>query len=73
MWDFRTPGEVHRRTYNSAQRQTADWVAHSVPLFAYMTFYGPEGRNGIRLQGFDTSGKSSKLVIDAIYIPRPHL
>jgi prepilin-type N-terminal cleavage/methylation domain-containing protein len=72
MWDFRTPGEVHRRTYNSASQQVAEWVARGVPLFTYSTFKGPHNSDGVRLQGFDTSGKKAQLVIDAKYIPRPH-
>jgi hypothetical protein len=71
MWDFRTPGEVHRRTYNSAQEETKDWVARGMPLFTYK-MGGPYGSEGVEVMAYDTSGKENVLVIDAIFVKRPH-
>jgi prepilin-type N-terminal cleavage/methylation domain-containing protein len=69
MYDFRTPGEAHRRVFNSAQIQVSEWVAHAVPAFTWTSYDGPHGSNGVEVQAVDTS---AKLVIDEIIIPRPH-
>jgi prepilin-type N-terminal cleavage/methylation domain-containing protein len=71
MYDFRTPGEAHRRVFNSAQVQVSDWVAHAVPVFSYKTYEDlPHGSNGIEVQA--VSGTKPRLVIDEIIVPRPH-
>ena len=73
MFDFRTPGEVHRRVFNSAQVQVSEWVAHAVPVFSCAPYDGlPHGTNAIEVQAFDESGSTPKLVIDEIIAPRPH-
>lgn len=71
MYDFRTPGEAHRRVFNSAQVQVSEWVAHAVPVFSYKTYDDlPHGSNGIEVQA--VSGTKPRLVIDEIIVPRPH-
>jgi prepilin-type N-terminal cleavage/methylation domain-containing protein len=78
MYDFRTPGEVHRRVYNSAQGLVSEWVAHNVPVFTCLQLdpdmppYLPHGSNGIELMAVDVSTKPPRLAIDEIIIPRPH-
>lgn len=72
MWDFRTPGEVHRRVYNSAQVQVSEWVTHGTPLFSWTPKDGPHDSNGVEVRAFDVSGTTPKLSIDEIIIPRPH-
>jgi prepilin-type N-terminal cleavage/methylation domain-containing protein len=69
MYDFRTPGDVHRRVFNSAQIQVSEWVAHAVPAFTWTPYDGPHGSNGVEVQA---TGTPAKLVIDEIIIPRPH-
>lgn len=71
MYDFRTPGEAHRRVYNSAQMQVSEWVAYAVPAFTCIAYGGPHDSNGIEVQAFDNSSKGT-MVIDEIIIPRPH-
>ncbi len=73
MYDFRTPGEAHRRVFNSAQVQVSEWVAHAVPLFSYKTYDDlPHGSNGIEVLAVGGSGAKARLVIDEIIVPRPH-
>ena len=73
MYDFRTPGEAHRRVFNSAQVQVSEWVAHAVPVFSCAPYDQlPHGTNGIEIQAFDESGSTPKLVIDEIIAPRAH-
>ncbi len=73
MYDFRTPGEVHRRVFNSAQLQVSEWVAHAVPAFTWAEKDDlPHGSTGIEVQATDSSGSTATLEIDEIIIPRPH-
>lgn len=72
IYDFRTKGEVHRRSFLGTQQQT-DWVARGVPAFIY-TAYDHGDQTGVRIIAFDDSDKKKgpQLAIDEIFIPRPH-
>lgn len=83
MWDFRTPGEAHRRVYNSAQVQVSEWVTHGAPVFAAITSTvdpdnanlqnWPHGVNPVEVTAIDVSDpKNPKLSIDEYLVPRPH-
>lgn len=73
MWDFRTPGEAHRRVYNSAQVQVSEWLTRGVPLFLCgEADPGPHNSSPVEIRAFDTSGKTPKLTIYEYIIPRPH-
>ena len=71
VWDFSTPGEVHRKAYRATQL-SSEWVARGVPKFTCPSCDVPESVNGepaVRIQATDKEGK---LAIDEIFVPRPH-
>ena len=69
VYDFNTPGQVHRITYNATQ-QIGDWVARGVPeTFEINAYPSAGGQDGVRISARDTN---SRLAIDEIFIPRAH-
>lgn len=69
-WDFRTPGEVHRKAWVSTDLRT-DWVARGLPNFTVSidTYSLPTGQDAVRIKATDDQ---SRLAIDEIFVPRPH-
>jgi prepilin-type N-terminal cleavage/methylation domain-containing protein len=68
IWDLRTEGEVHRKSFNASQ-QTGDWVARGVPQFQIGSFTLGSGRDAVRITAND---ENNRLAIDEIFVPRPH-
>jgi prepilin-type N-terminal cleavage/methylation domain-containing protein len=68
VWDFTTPGEVHRKAFK-ATLLSSDWMARGLPLFTATTQPMPSGQDAIRIQATD---KEHKLAIDELIVPRPH-
>jgi prepilin-type N-terminal cleavage/methylation domain-containing protein len=68
IWDFRTKGDVHRKSFNATQ-QVADWVAHGLPNFSIDTYELSTGQDAVRVTAVDDN---NKLAIDEIFVPRPH-
>jgi prepilin-type N-terminal cleavage/methylation domain-containing protein len=68
VWDFRAPGEVHRKSFNS-QQQSGDWVARGLPQFSIDSFSLDTGQNAVRIKALD---EQNRLAIDEIFVPRPH-
>ncbi len=69
VYDFSTPGEVHRRAY-SAGAEVAHWVARGIPAQFQISTYEIPGRPyGVRLRARDAEGE---LVVDQILQPRAH-
>ena len=67
VWDFTTPGEVHRKAFK-ATLLSSEWMARGLPLFA-VTTTTVGGHDWIRIQAMD---KEKKLAIDELIVPRPH-
>jgi prepilin-type N-terminal cleavage/methylation domain-containing protein len=71
VWDFRTPREVTRRSYNVGV--ASDWVARGLPQdMSYLEIDAQkiEGRSwAVRLIAKDTKGRTA---IDQIFVPRAH-
>jgi prepilin-type N-terminal cleavage/methylation domain-containing protein len=68
VWDFTTPGEVHRKAFK-ATLLSSEWMAGGLPLFTATTEPMPSGQDAIRIQAMD---KEKKLAIDELIVPRPH-
>jgi prepilin-type N-terminal cleavage/methylation domain-containing protein len=68
VWDFTTPGEVHRKAF-TATLLSSEWMARGLPLFTATTEAMPSGQDAIRIQAMD---KEHKLAIDELIVPRPH-
>jgi prepilin-type N-terminal cleavage/methylation domain-containing protein len=68
VWDFTTPGEVHRKAFK-ATLLSSEWIAGGLPLFTATTEPMPSGQDAIRIQAMD---KEKKLAIDELIVPRPH-
>lgn len=70
VWDFRTRGEVHRKSFNATE-QDGDWVARGLPDFNVNidTFTLGTGQDAVRIKGTDDQ---NRLAIDEIFVPRPH-
>jgi prepilin-type N-terminal cleavage/methylation domain-containing protein len=68
VWDFRTHGEVHRKSFNATQ-QSGDWVAHGLPDFSIGSFTLDTGQDAVRIKATDDQ---NRLAIDEIFVPRPH-
>jgi prepilin-type N-terminal cleavage/methylation domain-containing protein len=68
VWDFTTPGEVHRKAF-TATLLASEWMARGLPVFTATTEPMPSGRDAIRIQAMD---KERKLAIDELIVPRPH-
>lgn len=68
IYDFRTPGEVHRKAFNSLQL-SGDWVARGVPSFQIGSFTLSTGQDAVRITATD---EQNRLAIDEIFVPRPH-
>ena len=66
VYDFRTAGEVHRRTFTGPQ-EVDHWVTHAVPTFQVDGVDQDPKR--VHLTAIDDKGK---LAIDQIFFPRPH-
>ena len=67
VWDFTTPGEVHRKAFK-ATLLSSEWMAGGLPLFT-VTTTTVGGEDWVRIQAMD---KEHKLAIDEIIVPRPH-
>jgi len=67
VWDFSTPGEVHRKAFKATQ-QTSEWMTRGVPVFLESA-EDVSGHNAVRIRAIDKGGK---LAIDEIIVPRPH-
>jgi prepilin-type N-terminal cleavage/methylation domain-containing protein len=67
VWDFSTPGEVHRKAFKATQL-SSEWVARGVPAFLESA-ETVSGRDAVRIRAMDKGGK---LAIDEIIVPRPH-
>jgi hypothetical protein len=67
VWDFGTPGEVHRKAFKAAQL-SSEWVTRGVPAFL-TTSETVSGHDAVRIHAIDKGGK---LAIDEIIVPRPH-
>jgi len=70
VWDFQTPGEVHRRSYNVGV--PVDWVARGLPLtFSALEIdaikLNPRSKWAARITATDQKGR---LAIDTILQPR---
>jgi len=68
VWDFRTPGEAHRKGFNATE-QTTDWVARGVPNFQIGDFKLDTGQDAVRITAIDDQ---NRLAIDEIFVPRAH-
>ena len=68
VWDFTTPGEVHRKAFK-ATLLSSEWMARGLPLFTWTTEPMPSGQDAVRIQAMD---KEHKLAIDELIVPRPH-
>ncbi len=68
IYDFRTRGEAHRKTFNATQL-TGDWVARGVPSFQIGSFTLGTGQDAVRITATD---EQNRLAIDEIFVPRPH-
>ena len=68
IYDFRTNGEVHRKSFNATQA-TGDWVARGVPTFEIAGYQLLTGQDAVRIKAYDEKGK---LAIDEIFLPRAH-
>ena len=82
VYDFMTPGEVHRKSYNAGQL-TSEWVARGVPNFEFSCLawtgrsledcdeksISASARQLVRISARDKNGR---LAIDEIFLPRPH-
>jgi type II secretory pathway component PulJ len=68
VWDFTTPGEVHRKAFK-ATLLSSEWIARGLPLFTATTQRMPSGQDAIRIQAVD---QEKKLAIDELIVPRPH-
>ncbi|MDQ6800851.1 MAG: prepilin-type N-terminal cleavage/methylation domain-containing protein [Acidobacteriota bacterium] len=68
IYDFRTAGEAHRKSFNATQ-QTGDWVARGVPQFSIGSFTLNTGQDAVRISATD---EQNRLAIDEIFVPRPH-
>ena len=68
IWDFRTEGEVHRKSFNGPQPNT-EWVAHGLPKFSIDSFTLDTGQDAVRIKAVDNQ---NRLAIDEIFVPRPH-
>jgi hypothetical protein len=68
VWDFTTPGEVHRKAFK-ATLLSSEWMASGLPLFTATTEAMPSGQDAVRIQAMD---KEHKLAIDELIVPRPH-
>jgi len=70
VWDFRTPGEVHRKSYMATQLN-AEWVGRGLPNFTVDidTYTLPTGQDATRIKATDDQ---NRLAIDEIFVPRPH-
>jgi prepilin-type N-terminal cleavage/methylation domain-containing protein len=68
VWDFRTRGEVHRKSYNATDLR-ADWVARGLPEFSIGSFSLDTGQDAVRIRALD---EQNRLAIDEIFVPRPH-
>lgn len=68
VWDFRTHGEVHRKSFNG-QQQSADWLARGLPDFSISSFSLDTGQDAVRIKALD---EQNRLAIDEIFVPRPH-
>lgn len=68
VWDFTTPGEVHRKAFK-ATMLSSEWAAHGLPLFTATTESMPSGQEAVHIQATD---KEHKLAIDELIVPRPH-
>jgi prepilin-type N-terminal cleavage/methylation domain-containing protein len=68
IYDFRTAGEVHRKSFNATQL-TGDWVARGVPRFSIGNFTLGTGQDAVRITATD---EQNRLAIDEIFVPRPH-
>ena len=67
VWDFTTPGEVHRKAFK-ATLLSSEWVARGLPIFTKTMQAMPSGQDAVRIRALD----GSKLAIDEIIVPRPH-
>jgi prepilin-type N-terminal cleavage/methylation domain-containing protein len=67
VWDFTTPGEVHRKAFK-ATLLSSEWMAGGLPSFT-VTTTTVGGQDWIRIQAMD---KEQKLAIDELIVPRPH-
>lgn len=68
VYDFRTAGEAHRKSFNAAQL-TGDWTARGVPQFSIGNFTLNTGQDAVRISATDAQ---NRLAIDEIFVPRPH-
>jgi prepilin-type N-terminal cleavage/methylation domain-containing protein len=68
VWDFTTPGEVHRKAFK-ATLLSSEWMARGLPMFTKTMQQMPSGQDAIRIQAMD---KEQKLAIDELIVPRPH-
>jgi type II secretory pathway component PulJ len=68
VWDFSTPGEVHRHAFTGHTEMT-EWSARGLPKFEIGDFPLPNKPDSVRIRAHDTGGK---LAIDQIFQPRPH-
>ena len=68
VWDFMTPGEVHRKEF-TAQQLSTEWVSRGLPDFAISSYSLPSGQDAVRISALD---EKKRLSIDEILVPRPH-
>jgi len=68
VWDFSTPGEVHRKGFKATQL-SSDWTARGLPTFTASTESLPSGREAVRIRAVD---KENRIAIDELFVPRPH-
>ena len=64
VYDFKTPGEVHRRTFLGNVQQT-EWIARGLPVFNWSPL--DDGAHvGVEIKAYD----GPSLAIDQIFFPR---
>lgn len=68
VYDFTTPGEVHRLSF-AVGAQTSEWVARGLPEFRIGDYQVPSNGDAVRIQATDKKGN---LAVDQIFRPRPH-
>lgn len=68
VYDFNTPGEVHRFEFTGPQ-QTSEWVAHGVPTFRWDRDTQINGEPATHITAEDAN---HRLAIDQYIVSRPH-
>ena len=69
VWDFSTPGEVHRRSYNVGV-MSSEWIARGLPAEFLVQDFPIDGHpDSVRIVAHDNHGL---IAIDQIFQPRPH-